>query len=188
MRGRNGQRWPRSCCWLESLADISINSYESRIERTTELLCRYASCKSLVIGVHVLWSADTSRSKEFILATDRRQNSSHRRKSRNETQERGKRVGLLGNGETDEENLPGSSRMSRPKVYAGRVGNTIRVNDLNEAECEEQRRYDASGVNWFRWGLHLCSLSAISRMQKFMYRTEGSRFCIERTLVRFIAR
>lgn len=49
--------------------------------------------------------------------------------------------------ETDEENLPGSSRMSRPKVYAGRVGNTIRVNDLNEAECEEQRCYDASGVN-----------------------------------------
>lgn len=38
-------------------------------------------------------------------------------------------------------------RTRRPKVYAERVGNTIRVNDLNEPECEKQGGHGAPSVN-----------------------------------------
>lgn len=92
--------------------------------------------------------------------------------------------------ETDEENLLGSSRTSRAKVYAGRVGNTIRVNDLNEArngKGTETLRRTGSKLIPLRL-MFIRRPGVISRMQKFVYRTEKPRPRIEETLVRFIAR
>lgn len=106
-------------------ADISINSYESRIERT-RLLCGYANYKTRS-SAHVLWPIDMNANAEVRVKIGR--------------QPRLTRPDPLGCDEKRGTPIDPIERIfpeARPefhrhRVSIERVGNIVSINDFNEA-------------------------------------------------------